>query len=53
MLLIMAAYVFVPVAFSWMIDPAGAWYRPYIIWMGIVLMAFFAQIYTPSGEDEW
>jgi len=40
MLLILAAYVFAPTAFGWMIDPGGAWFRPYIIWAGIVLATF-------------
>lgn len=52
MLMIMAAYVFSPSLFSWMIDPAGVWYRPYLIWMGIVLAAFLLQPRAVDGEEE-
>jgi hypothetical protein len=52
MWLIFAAYVFAPTAFGWMIDPGGAWYRPYIIWAGIVLAAFLLQPRTTDSENE-
>lgn len=51
MLLILAAYVFSPTAFGWMIDPGGAWFRPYIIWAGIVAATFLLQPQTPDNED--
>ena len=51
MLLILVAYVFAPTAFGWMIDPGGAWFRPYIIWAGIVLATFLLQPHTPDNED--
>ncbi|HNE26328.1 MAG TPA: hypothetical protein PKZ68_09110 [Pseudomonadales bacterium] len=52
MLMIMAAYVFSPSLFSWMIDPAGVWYRPYLIWMGLVVVAFLLQPRASDGEEE-
>lgn len=52
MLMIMAAYVFAPSLFSWMIDPAGVWYRPYLIWIGVVLAAFLLQPRAVDGEEE-
>ena len=51
LLLILAAYVFSPTAFGWMIDPGGAWYRPYLIWAGIVAATFLLQGRSPDGED--
>jgi hypothetical protein len=51
MLLILAAYVFSPTAFGWMIDPGGAWFRPYIIWAGVVLATFLLQPRTPDNDD--
>ena len=52
MLMIMAAYVFSPSLFGWMIDPAGAWYRPYLIWVGIVVVAFFLQPHAVDSEED-
>ncbi|MEZ5538682.1 MAG: hypothetical protein R3E63_01735 [Pseudomonadales bacterium] len=52
MLMLMATYVFSPSLFSWMIDPAGVWYRPYLIWAGVVLVAFCLQPSALDDEDE-
>ena len=52
MLMIMAAYVFSPSLLSWMIDPAGVWYRPYLIWVGIVLAAFLLQPSAADSEED-
>lgn len=52
LLLILAAYVFSPTAFSWMIDPGGTWYRPYLIWAGIVATTFLMQMRRQNGEEE-
>ena len=42
-LLLMALYIVSPSLFSWMINPNGAWYRPYIIWMLVIIVAFYLQ----------
>lgn len=52
LLLILAAYVFSPSAFSWMVDPAGAWYRPYLIWAVIVVITFAMQPRQTPQDDE-
>ena len=52
LLLILAAYVFSPSAFTWMVDPGGAWYRPYLIWAGIVVITFAMQTRRNPREDE-
>lgn len=51
LLLILVAYVFSPTAFGWMIDPGGAWFRPYMIWVGIIATTFLLQSRTPDNED--
>ncbi|MCB1616292.1 MAG: hypothetical protein KDI30_09785 [Pseudomonadales bacterium] len=43
LLLILAAYIFSPTVFSWMLTPGGSWYRPYLIWSGVVLATFILQ----------
>lgn len=52
LLLILAAYVFSPTAFGWMIDPGGAWYRPYLIWAAIVATTFLLQMRHRAGSDD-
>lgn len=43
-LLLLVAYIFSPSLFNWIINPAGAWYRPYIVWVIVILIAFVMQI---------
>ena len=42
-LLLLIAYLFSPSLFTWIISPSGAWYRPYIFWMGLILVTFIFQ----------
>ena len=37
-------YIFSPTIFTWVINPAGAWYRPFIIWSLLVAAAFIIQM---------
>jgi hypothetical protein len=42
-LLLLIAYIFSPTLFTWIIDPEGAWYRPYIMWMLVIAVAYAIQ----------
>jgi len=42
-LLLLIAYLFSPSLFTWIISPNGVWYRPYLFWMGLVLVTFIFQ----------
>lgn len=42
-LLILMLYILSPSLFSWMVNPHGAWYRPYTIWILVIVIAFVAQ----------
>lgn len=42
-LLLLIAYIFAPTIFTWVINPAGAWYRPFIAWACIIIIAFVVQ----------
>jgi hypothetical protein len=42
-LLLLIAYLFSPSLFTWIISPYGAWYRPYIFWMVVILITFIFQ----------
>lgn len=48
LLLLFVAYIFAPTLFGWMISPDGAWYRPFIIWLVIILCAFLFQKYNKA-----
>lgn len=52
LLLILAAYVFSPSAFTWMVDPGGNWYRPYLIWAAIIATTFAMQSGGNPSDDE-
>jgi len=43
-LLLLIAYIFSPTLFSWIINPEGAWYRPYLMWVLVIAIAFVIQI---------
>lgn len=51
LLLILVLYIFSPTLFSWVIDPTGAWYRPFIIWLIVIIIAFFIQKNRNSSHD--
>lgn len=42
-LLLLLAYIFSPTVFSWILAPNGAWYRPYIVWVVVIVIAFVMQ----------
>lgn len=44
LILLFVAYIFSPTLFTWMTNPEGAWYRPYIIWMALIVTAFVYQL---------
>jgi hypothetical protein len=41
--LLLGAYIFSPSLLTWVIDPNGAWYRPYIIWALMIVAAYLFQ----------
>jgi len=43
-LLLLVAYIFSPSLFNWIINPEGAWYRPFIVWVVVIVVAFMMQI---------
>ncbi len=43
-LLLLIAYIFSPTLFNWIINPDGAWYRPYIVWVVVIVIAFIMQV---------
>ncbi|GAA5524740.1 hypothetical protein Maes01_01299 [Microbulbifer aestuariivivens] len=49
-LLVLVGYVFSPTVFTWMINPAGAWYRPFILWLVLILLAVVVQMRRKNDE---
>ena len=43
LLTLLLAYIFAPTAFNWVISPSGAWYKPFIVWLFIVIGAYLLQ----------
>lgn len=43
-LLLLIAYIFSPTLFNWIINPDGVWYRPYIVWVVVIAIAFIMQV---------
>jgi hypothetical protein len=42
-LLLLITYLFSPSLFTWLFNAGGVWYRPYIVWMAVVLVTFLFQ----------
>ncbi len=43
LLLLAIAVVFIPTAQEWVISGGTAWYRPYLIWLVIIALAWWNQ----------
>ncbi|NIB42902.1 hypothetical protein HBA55_25065 [Pseudomaricurvus alkylphenolicus] len=49
-LFLLIAYIFSPTLFTWVVNPEGAWYRPYILWAILILAAFIFQRRSNSDD---
>lgn len=43
---LLLGYIFAPTIFNWMISPTGSWYKPFIVWIFIVIGAYLLQKYN-------
>lgn len=50
-LLLLIAYIFSPTLFTWIINPEGAWFRPYIIWVLVIVIAYIVQTRKKKPHD--
>lgn len=41
--LLLGAYIFSPSLLTWVINPDGVWYRPYILWALLIAAAYLFQ----------
>lgn len=49
-LIVLVIYIFSPTLFSWVINPNGAWYRPYLIWLLVIFVAYVLQGRKKSND---
>lgn len=49
-LIFLIAYIFLPTVFEWITAADRAWYRPFIIWLAVVIVAFFLQSRRPEND---
>lgn len=49
-LVVLIAYIFSPTILSWIINTDGAWYRPYIVWLVMIVVAYIYQKRTPRDD---
>ena len=40
---LLIAYIFMPTLFNWVIAPEGTWYKPFIVWVLIIIGAYLLQ----------
>ena len=43
LILVVGIYLFSPAIMDWWIDPNGAWYRPYLLWLILIVVTFILQ----------
>lgn len=46
---LLLAYLFTPAIFNWIISPTGTWYKPFIVWVFIIIGAFLLQKYNKAA----
>ena len=49
-LVVLIAYIFSPTILSWIINTDGAWYRPFIVWLAMIVIAYIYQKRTPRDD---
>ncbi|GAA6132761.1 MAG TPA: hypothetical protein ENH72_08570 [Pseudomonas sabulinigri] len=50
LLLVIGIYLFSPAIMDWWIEPQGAWYRPYVLWLILIIAGMLLQ--SPKDADE-
>ncbi|MCX4026348.1 hypothetical protein H0A36_14910 [Endozoicomonas sp. SM1973] len=50
LLLVVGIYLFSPAIMDWWIESTTQWYRPYLLWLILIVVGFLLQ--TQRGSDE-
>lgn len=43
LLLMLLIFVFAPTINEWITQGSSAWYRPYLVWLGIIVFIYWTQ----------
>ena len=50
LILVVGIYLFSPAIMDWWIDPNGAWYRPYLLWLILIVVTLILQSQQDADE---
>jgi hypothetical protein len=50
LLLVVGIYLFSPAIMDWWIDTNGEWYRPYLLWLILIVVTFILQSQRDADE---
>mgnify|MGYP000104847075 CR=1 FL=1 len=50
LILVVGIYLFSPAIMDWWIEPTGAWYRPYLLWLILIVVTFILQSQKDADE---
>ena len=50
LILVVGIYLFSPAIMDWWIDPNGVWYRPYLLWLILIVVTFILQSQRDADE---
>jgi O-antigen/teichoic acid export membrane protein len=50
LLLVVGIYLFSPAIMAWWANAESVWYRPYLLWLIMILVTFLLQ--SPNDADE-
>jgi hypothetical protein len=50
LILVVGIYLFSPAIMDWWTDPNGAWYRPYLLWLILIVVTFILQSQRDADE---
>src|SRR5690606_28906229 len=50
LLLVVGIYLFSPAIMDWWIQPHGAWYRPYLLWLILIVVTFLLLSQRDADE---
>ncbi|BFM06060.1 hypothetical protein [Halioxenophilus aromaticivorans] len=51
MLVLVMAATFSPSVLDWMLDPKGAWFRPFLVWLVVIAIALGVQLKGRKHDD--
>ncbi|MBF7729596.1 hypothetical protein [Pseudomonas sp. N040] len=50
LLLVVGIYLFSPAIMAWWVNTESVWYRPYVLWLILILVTFLLQSQKDADE---